>query len=294
MRGIVSFAKTSLVSALAQRYSAQHVLVHLFEYPSGEMGLHYALAQELSLYTQLDVVFEFDLNQELHKQVLKLMLLLDMVKHAHVPDVRLVLPYIPYLRQRHGLQHGSILHIIGHLARAASVRQLVTCNPHRQELVEFEGVGLSVVQLDEFWATVITKDFKISQTDIVILAPDEGAQHRAQALAQLVGVDWVALSKQRKGTAIVYAACDLKSLSGKNVFLVDDIIDSGATALGAAQLIRAAGARSLHGLFTFGLFSSHHDQLNTLFDTIVVTDLAKPRDARVSVVSASDYLAFIL
>jgi ribose-phosphate pyrophosphokinase len=74
-------------------------------------------------------------------------------------------------------------------------------------------------------------------------APDTGGTKRANAYAKHLGVDMAICYKQRKVANQVESMTVIGDVAGKNVILVDDMVDTGGTLTKAATMMMEQGAQ---------------------------------------------------
>ena len=112
------------------------------------------------------------------------------------------------------------------------------------------------VFFDQLWAEVIDQEFSDYQrSSLCILSPDKGGVARARRLADLVGASFASVKKKRVGYDESVAVSLNGDVDGKIVVLVDDIVDTGRTAVEAAELATKHGAQSMFACFAHAVLS---------------------------------------
>ena len=108
-----------------------------------------------------------------------------------------------------------------------------------------------------------TPDLEIDKNHMMVIAPDEGAMHRAIFLANMLGVDVGMFYKRRDYTQVVNGRNPIvaheflgDSVEGKDVIIIDDMISSGESMLDVAHHMKKRGANRVFCMSTFGLFTS--------------------------------------
>ena len=113
---------------------------------------------------------------------------------------------------------------------------------------------------------------EIISDNLVIMSPDAGGTARAAAFARRMGIERLVVGyKTRKEAGKVDQLKIVGEVEGCDVFLVDDIIDSGGTLSKAANVAREQGANKIYGFCTHGLFTKGYDVLNS-FNKFFVGD----------------------
>ena len=128
-------------------------------------------------------------------------------------------------------------------------------------------------------------DLQIDSDHMLVISPDEGGMKRAVYFANVLGLDMGMFYKRRDYTQIVDGANPIvafeflgSSVEGKDMIVIDDMIDSGDSALEVAQALKKRGAKRVFFFATFGLFTSGLDKFDAAyekgwFDRIFTTNL---------------------
>ncbi len=132
----------------------------------------------------------------------------------------------------------------------------------------------------------LRENFEISSENTVMMSPDAGGATRAQEFARRMGIEQVVIGyKVRKIEGEVDKLRISGEVSGKDVFIVDDIVDSGGTLVKASSVVREQGARKVYGYCTHGLFTKGIEYVLPHFDAFFVGDTLKQKeDVRLKVV----------
>jgi ribose-phosphate pyrophosphokinase len=214
------------------------------------------------------VLFRF-VPGSFNKQVLELLLLVHRIKKSGAKKIILVTPYLPYGRQAKSVDNTTDgpLDAIGLFLKSVGVDSMIACETHEQLCQDIFAVPLDNLTLEELWAPIVDKDF-------VILSPDKGGVERVNRLAKLSETKTAFIEKERvsydKSVALTFTG-DVK---GKTVLLLDDIVDTGTTAVQAAQLAIKHGAKRVLACFTHAVLSKGAIELldKSEIEKIWVTD----------------------
>lgn len=129
-------------------------------------------------------------------------------------------------------------------------------------------------------------------------SPDTGGTRRAAAYAKILNTNFVICYKQRAKANLVETMALIGDVTGKDVVLIDDIIDTGGTICKAAQLMMDNGANSVRGFCTHPLLSGNAIEKieNSAFTEVVVTDTIplKVQSSKIKVLSTADLLADVI
>ncbi len=172
--------------------------------------------------------------------LVELLILSNVLKKNGAKKITAVIPYYAYARQQDSAS------LVVSLLTASGVDRILTLDLHNSN------VGIDTLATTSLFATDIQTRFKDS---VVIVSPDAGGIERARCLAQKLNVDLVTLNKVREPNVRIHKIdADVK---GKNCLIVDDIVDSGATLIGAAEALKEAGAKEIHVYVTHAVLSGN-------------------------------------
>jgi ribose-phosphate pyrophosphokinase len=180
----------------------------------------------------------------LNEQLFDLLLIIQQLKLFHVHKISLLLPYMPYARQEKDTLFGTLL-------QKAGVDDIIACDIHAMTLARVIPVALHHISLASLW-TAVCKDFK----DPVLVSPDHGGRDRVAAVAKKTGLPTAFIKKERiDGDAVALAL--VGDVTGKTVILIDDIVDTAQTALGASKLLIKHGAGRVIACFSHAVLSGN-------------------------------------
>jgi ribose-phosphate pyrophosphokinase len=182
--------------------------------------------------------------------IVELLLILNVLERARI-RVNLIITYIGYARHDASPQNESLgVEFIAKLLQQCVYERLTIVHPHSLVLERFLSF-ISIVPYDFFCQIAYENNVDI------IVAPDQGAQYLANAVAARVNKQTALLQKSRINDKVHYNPTeDERSFKGQKVLLVDDIIVTGNTIISAAQRCKSLGADAVIGAVTHGLYSS--------------------------------------
>ena len=190
------------------------------------------------------------------ENLLSLLLLAHTLKKEGARKASAILPYVAYARHdkdKTGESLGTAW--LGVMAEAAGIDELIGVDVHSdraKKLFPFRVISLSPA---EVFAEAL-KRFGLEKAAIV--APDEGAIPRCDAVKKAAGMapgKTLYFEKHRTAEGITHTGCIGEV--GRQVVLVDDILDTGGTLVSACQRLRQAGAEEIHVMVTHGLFTGN-------------------------------------
>ena len=168
--------------------------------------------------------------------------------------LRLIAPYLPYMRQDRIFQRGEVLtsRIFAELLQQF-FHGLITVDPHlhrHRSLDEVYDIPSIVVQTAPLLASWISDNVP----DPVVIGPDEESAQWVESIAESAAAPWTVFSKQRQGDRrIRMKAPDLAKFRGRSPVLVDDIVSSGSTIRTALQILKVQKLGSPYCLAVHGL-----------------------------------------
>jgi ribose-phosphate pyrophosphokinase len=137
--------------------------------------------------------------------------------------------------------------------------------------------------------------------NLVVAAPDKGSMARATGYARLLGVNEIALVYKERDIMVNNTSSALAmigNVAGKNILLVDDMIDTGGTVIHAAEYLKKSGAKKVIICATHGLFSGNAPEkfAKSMVDELIITDTIPlhsemKKNKRVTVVSVANLLS---
>lgn len=243
----------------------------------------------------------------LHEELFEMFLLLDTVSRSAANSITLCVPFLPYLRQdrkAEGREPISAKVLLNLLDKSASgkLTRIITFDMHNEAEQGFIDLPIDNIPAISLLTAEILQQKWFDREHTVVLAPDVGSAKKAEKLASYLKLenDAAIVNKKRKKGERAVAKSIIGDVFGKNVLIVDDMIDSGGTIMGAVQLARENGAKEVLVAATHGIFSAN--ALDEFLDAeikTVVTDTI-PRENKftenswLTVVPVADYLSEII
>src|SRR6056297_447462 len=180
--------------------------------------------------------------------------MIDAAKRASAYKVIAVIPYFGFARQdRKDKPRVSIgAKLIADLLSAARIDRVMTMDLHADQIQ-----GFFNVPVDHVYASALFVDFieKLNLEDVVIASPDMGGTKRANAYSKFLDCPMVICHKAREKANQVSELRIIGEVDGKNVIIVDDMIDTAGTMTMAANKMIDMGARSVRAVATHPILS---------------------------------------
>ncbi|MDE7396765.1 MAG: ribose-phosphate pyrophosphokinase [Muribaculum sp.] len=191
--------------------------------------------------------------------LMELLLMIDAAKRASAASINAVIPYFGWARQdRKDKPRVSIAaKLVADLLMAAGVNRVITMDLHADQIQ-----GFFNVPVDHLYASSVFIPYikSLNLEDMVIATPDVGGAKRANTYAKYFDVPLVLCHKQRAKANVVAKMTIIGDVKDKNVILIDDMVDTAGTITKAADLMKAAGAKSVRALASHAIMSDPADQ----------------------------------
>ena len=226
--------------------------------------------------------------------LLELLLMIDAAKRASAYKVIAVVPYFGYARQdRKDKPRVSIgAKLVADLLSTAGIDRLITMDLHADQIQ-----GFFNVPVDHLYASTLFVPFieKMGLKDVVIASPDVGGTKRANTYAKMLETGIVICHKTRARPNEVGNMTVIGDVKGKDVIIVDDMIDTAGTITKAANLMKKEGARSVRAFAAHGVLSGPAVERieKSELEEVYFTDSIKSRaeSSKIRYISTADAFA---
>lgn len=186
--------------------------------------------------------------------VMELLIMLDAFKRSSARRVTAVIPYYGYARQdRKDKPRVPITSkLVADLITAAGADRVLTIDLHASQIQGFFNIPVDHL----FAAPVMVGHLKkLNLPDLTIVSPDAGGVERARAYAKRLGASLAIIDKRRVAANQTEVMHIIGEVEGRNVFIVDDIIDTAGTLIHSAEALLKQGAKSISASCTHAVFS---------------------------------------
>lgn len=224
----------------------------------------------------------------------ELLLMIDAARRASAGYITAVIPYFGYARQdRKDKPRVAIgAKLIANMLTAAGANRIITMDFHADQIQGFFDIPVDHLRSEAIFFPYV-EDFK--NDNIIFAAPDIGGSKRVRAYSQYFGTGLVICDKYRKKANEVAEMTLIGEVKGKDVILVDDLIDTGGTLCRAAQLIMDKGANSVRALCTHPVLSgnAYENIESSVLTELVVCDTIplKRESSKIKVLSSGKLFA---
>ncbi|MDA9887242.1 ribose-phosphate pyrophosphokinase [Flavobacteriaceae bacterium] len=211
--------------------------------------------------------------------LMEMLLMLDAAKRASARHITAVMPYFGWARQdRKDKPRVPIgAKMIAKLLETAGATRIITMDLHADQIQ-----GFFEKPVDHLFASTIFVPYlkSLNLDNLTIASPDMGGSKRAYAYSKFLSSDVVICYKQRQKANVISHMELIGDVKGKNVVLVDDMVDTAGTLTKAAELMIERGALSVRAVCTHGILSGNaHERVeNSALEELIITDTIPPKN----------------
>ena len=231
----------------------------------------------------------------------ELLLMIDAAKRASAHKVIAVMPYFGWARQdRKDKPRVSIgAKLVANMLHAAGCDRVMTCDLHADQIQ-----GFFDFPVDHIYASAVFLPYlkSLNIENLAIAAPDMGGAKRANAYARYLECPVIICHKSREKANVVGSITAIGDVAGKNVVIVDDMIDTAGTLAKAANVLKEMGALSVRACATHPVFSGPaYDRIAEseleeviVADTIPLSNDPAKNKSKITVLSMTKMFADII
>ena len=231
------------------------------------------------------------------ENLMELLLMIDAAKRASARHITAVIPYFGWARQdrkdKPRVPIGAKL--IAKLLETAGATRIITMDLHADQIQ-----GFFEKPVDHLYASTIFIPYiqSLNLDGLTIASPDMGGSKRAYAYSRFLESNVVVCYKQRKKANVIDHMELIGEVKGKNVVIVDDMVDTAGTLTKAANLMIERGAKSVRAICTHALLSGNaYEKIeNSKLKELIVTDSIpqKKESKKVNVLTCENLFADVM
>jgi ribose-phosphate pyrophosphokinase len=244
-----------------------------------------------------DMVFIIQSTNPPAENLFELLLMIDAAKRASAYKVIAVIPYYGFARQdrkdRPRVSIGSKLS--ADLLGTAGVDRIITMDLHADQIQ-----GFFNVPVDHLFGSAIFAPYieNLKLDNLTVSAPDMGGSKRANAYSRHLQSEMVLCYKLRKKPNVVEEMSVIGDVEGRNVVIIDDMVDTAGTLVLAAQIMKEKGAKSIRAFATHPILSGNAVERidQSPITELVVTDSVPfvNRSSKIKVLSVAEIFAKVI
>ena len=282
---------TVLGEKIAEAYGTDIGKVHFSRYSDGEFQPSF---EESVRGARIFIIGSTNPSSE---NLMEMLLMLDAAKRASARHITAVIPYFGWARQdRKDKPRVPIAaKLIAKMLEAAGATRIITMDLHADQIQ-----GFFEKPVDHLFASTLFLPYlkELNLDNLTIASPDMGGSKRAYAYSKALGSDVVICYKQRAKANVISHMELIGDVTGKNVVLIDDMVDTAGTLTKAADLMMERGALSVRAITTHGLLSGNaYEKIekSQLLELIVTDSIpAEIKSDKVRVLSCAELFADVM
>ena len=281
----------SLAESIAKSFGEDLGNVITSTYSDGEFQPSY---EESIRGTRIFIIASTNPGPE---NLMELLLMLDAAKRASARHITAVIPYFGWARQdRKDKPRVPIAaKLVAKMLETAGATRIITMDLHADQIQ-----GFFEKPVDHLYASTIFLPYlkSLNLDNLTIASPDMGGSKRAYAYSRALESDVVICYKQRKKANVISHMELIGDVTGKNVVLVDDMVDTAGTLTKAADLMIERGALSVRAICTHPILSGNAYQRleDSKLEQLIVTDSIPltQKSSKIKVLSCADLFADVM
>ena len=284
-------ASRTLAEKIARSYGQELGKVALLRFSDGEFQPSYEETVRGSDVLIIQSTFPPTDN------LFELLLMIDAAKRASAHQIIAVMPYFGFARQDRKDQPRVAIgaKMVANLLSAAGATRIITMDLHAYQIQ-----GFFDFPVDHLYASSIFLPYihSLNLPHLTMAAPDMGGSKRANAYAKFLKSDIVICYKQRSKANVIESMTLIGDVEGRDIMLVDDLIDTGGTLAKAADMMLDRGATSVRAVCTHAVLSGKAYEIieKSGITELIVTDTIplKQESSKIKVLSVANLFAKVL
>lgn len=267
---IVHFGEsTVLTEGICDLYKVDAVFPQREMFSNGEVL--YSLTGK-TLFQQNVVVMCNGSNKDTNNYVMELLILLNLIKGDNPSSINLVLPLMPYGRQdrKFGLHQPTSLRLFAQVLETVGVNSIITLDlhsPQSESVFRFPVYNLTAIP---FLTESLINDYNLD--DFIFCVPDTGSVRRGLNLARFYNKDVSIFLKQRMSQDEVSISNLSHDVVGRDVILLDDLLDRGITLGKCITHLKKEGANRVFVVVTHNLMTDYSAFDDLEYDAFYTTN----------------------
>ena len=279
-KNIASFLSVDLSGCTISKFSDGEISIHISESVRGK-----------------DVFIIQSTCVPANDNIMELLILTDALRRSSAKSITAVIPYFGYARQdRKAAPRVPITaKLVANLIQSAGISRVITMDLHAGQIQ-----GFFDIPVDNLYGAPTLIDYiqKKNLKNPIVASPDVGGVARARGFASKMGLDLVIVDKRREKANKAEVMNIIGDVAGKDVILIDDIIDTAGTIVGAAKALKEKGANSVMACCTHPVLSGpaiDRIELGELDELVVTDTIPVTKECRkITVISVSDVFGEVI
>ncbi len=294
MRGYKIFAGSSSIDfakAICKRLDVPLAKADVKRFSDGEISVQIAESVR-----GRDVFIVQSTGAPSNDNLMELLIMTDALRRSSASSITAVVPYYGYARQdRKAAPRVPITaRLVADMYETAGIDRVVTIDLHAGQIQ-----GFFDIPVDNLYGSIVFKEYVQSKNlkNPIVASPDIGGVARARYFAKQLGLEMVIVDKRREKANESEVMNIIGDVKGKDIIIVDDMVDTAGTMVKAAAALKARGATSVMAIATHGVLSgkAYANLDNEALDELCISDtlVTKPHDS-ITVLSVAPLFAEVI
>ena len=193
-------------------------------------------------------------SSPVNNHLMELLIMTDALKRASASRITAVMPYYGYARQDRKVQPRVPItsRLVADLITTAGADRVLTIDLHAGQIQ-----GFFDIPVDNLFATSVLFDYlrKKDLENFVVVSPDAGGVERARAFGKRLGATIAIIDKRRSAPNVAEVMNIIGDVKGRDVLLLDDMIDTAGTITQAVNALKANGAKKVYAACSHAVLS---------------------------------------
>lgn len=294
MRGYKIFAGTSSVefaNEVCQTLDVPLAKAEIKRFSDGEISV-----QISESVRGRDVFIIQSTGAPSNDNLMELLIMTDALRRSSASSITAVVPYFGYARQdRKAAPRVPIsARLVANMYESAGIDRVVTIDLHAGQIQ-----GFFDIPVDNLYGSIIFKEYIKSKNlaNPIIASPDIGGVARARYFAEKMGLEMVIVDKRREKANVAEVMNIIGDVTGRDVIMIDDMVDTAGTMVKAASALKKNGATSVMACATHAVLSgkAYENIDNGELDELVVSNtlVSKP-NKKIKVLTVAPLFAEVI
>lgn len=243
-----------------------------------------------------DIFVIQSVSHPVNDNLMELLIYIDALKRASAARINAVIPYYGYARQdRKVLSRAPITaRLVADLITAAGADRVITMDLHADQIQ-----GFFNIPMDHLTAisVIVENVTELGLTDFVVVSPDVGSVKRTRKVAGMLDAPMAIIDKRRYATNATEVMQVIGDVKGKNLLLIDDMIDTAGTMTNSIKALKEMGAKKIYAAATHGVLSGKaiknlsEAPVEKIFITDTIELIKEKQIEKIKVVSVAGIIA---
>lgn len=190
------------------------------------------------------------------ENLMELLVMIDAARRASADRINAVIPYFGYARQDRKDEPRVAISakLVANMLVTAGADRIITMDLHAPQIQGFFDIPVDHLYCSRVFFKHIKKN---GIKDLVVASPDVGGIKMARAYAKKLETELVLIDKRRPKPNVAEVMNIIGDVEGRNVLIVDDLIDTGGTFVNAVEALKGQGAKDIYGICTHAILSGN-------------------------------------